>query len=362
MNNSKDNVGSNSKNNVKNNAKNNVKNNGRRYCQTCSQRLQKYGFTSTGRQRWYCRNCKNSGIRLRSDLTKQYHTERFNKWLSGKQSQTEVASSHGISSRTFRRQIEANWKTTPPLIVTGEVYDVIVLDAIFINGSACLILRNLEYVVYWQWAEKESVVTWSEVLAKIPEPQVVVCDGHGGVLLAIAKIWPRTRLQRCLTHVERNLKQNLGMPQRHPAGALLMQHWRKVWQITAYDKAELWEQEFNVLKLRFHFAIYEFNIAYDAQGHRRRKYLYPNLKTAYLQIDRLLKQKQLFTYLELSDLSAPRTTNLVEGGINAQIRFKLIYHRGLPKEHQRTMVDWYLYSLTEQFLVVGCGRPTRGGL
>ena len=71
--------------------------------------------------------------------------------------------------------------------------------------------------------------------------------------------------------------------------------------------------------------------------------------SAYRQLDKLLKDKQLFTYLE-TDLTKeliPRTTNYVEGGINSQLRTKLKLHRGMSEEHQRRLVEWYLYSRTK---------------
>jgi hypothetical protein len=284
-------------------------------------------------------------------LTQKHQAAQFNEWLNGKQSQQEFSDSLGISPRSFRRHIAPHWLHRPTIAVTGEVYDVVILDAIFINGLACLILRTVKHVVYWQWANKESLETWSNVFSKLPSPKVVVCDGHGGVLLAIKRIWPSSRIQRCLVHIERNLKQNLGVPQRHPAAAELMKLWLQIWQIKTCAETRQWKQDFEALKLRFYFAVYEFKTTYDSAGRIRRRYLNPNIKTAYLQIDRLLKQNQLFNYLELPGLDIPRTTNYVEGGINAQIRFKLIYHRGLPREHQQAMVDWYLFSLTEQYFL-----------
>jgi hypothetical protein len=37
----------------------------------------------------------------------------------------------------------------------------------------------------------------------------------------------------------------------------------------------------------------------------------------------------------------------MEGGINSQLRTKLKLHRGMSEEHQRRLVEWYLYGRTE---------------
>jgi hypothetical protein len=339
---------------------NNNKKNGNRYCQECCGKLQKHGSTSTGRQRWYCKKCKTSRIKKRLDLTIKYERLQFSNWLSSKDSQTEVADKLGVSSRTFRRRNAEYWDKTPTIAITGEIYDVIILDAIYVGHMACLILRTLDYVVYWQWASQESEKTWSEVLAKVPEPRVVVSDGHGGILLAIKKIWPNAHVQRCLAHVERNLKQSLGVPKRHSIAYHLMTLWHTIWQVKTLDDSEQWVHEFNTFKNRYYYDIRDFTLTYDRQGHHRRQYRYSGLKAAYSTIEKLLKHDQLFTYVKAGIDNAPRTTNHVEGGINAQIRFQLIYHRGMPLHHQQRMVDWYLFRRTEQY--VTWRIPTRGGL
>lgn len=41
------------------------------------------------------------------------------------------------------------------------------------------------------------------------------------------------------------------------------------------------------------------------------------------------------------------TTNLLEGGINKQLKDLAGNHRGMFDEHQRITMDWWLYSHTE---------------
>ena len=45
----------------------------------------------------------------------------------------------------------------------------------------------------------------------------------------------------------------------------------------------------------------------------------------------------------LVDFEVASTTNQIEGGINAQLRLLLRHHRGLPEEHMRRAVEWFLY-------------------
>ena len=87
-------------------------------------------------------------------------------------------------------------------------------------------------------------------------------------------------------------------------------------------------------------------------GKRKWRYTHERLRSAYRQLAKLLRDDQLFTYLD-NDLlrrtgqPIPRTTNHVEGGINSQLRNKLKLHRGMSEDHQRRLVEWYLYTRAE---------------
>lgn len=93
-------------------------------------------------------------------------------------------------------------------------------------------------------------------------------------------------------------------------------------------------------------------------GQRKWRYTHERLRSAYRQLAKLVRDEQLFSYLDEQLLQQanqpiPRTTNYVEGGINSQLRTKLKLHRGMSKEHQRRLVEWYLYSRVES------QKPTR---
>ncbi len=88
-------------------------------------------------------------------------------------------------------------------------------------------------------------------------------------------------------------------------------------------------------------------------GQRKWRYTHERLRSAYRQLAKLLREDQLFTYLDEQLLQQtnqpiPRTTNYVEGGINSQLRTKLKLHRGMSEAHQRQLVEWYLYNRTEE--------------
>jgi len=121
-----------------------MKQRGFRYCSACKSKLQKRGLTAAGSQRWFCSYCSNSAIKPREDLSRVFVLDRFVTWLLGKQSQTELS----IPDRTWRAQISWCWDIIPKPVITGEVYDVILIDGIRVGSMVCLIARTSTFVSY----------------------------------------------------------------------------------------------------------------------------------------------------------------------------------------------------------------------
>ncbi len=332
-----------------------MKQRGFRYCSTCKSKLQKWGKTPAGTQRWRCPNCTSTQVKLRPDLSRAFVLERFVTWLMGKQSQTELRLPDGITDRAWRDQTAWCWSVAPYPEQSGEVYPVILLDGIGVGSLVCLVARTPEFVVGWEWVGWESSHTWAKLLQQFPSPTVVVCDGQKGILLAIARCWPQARVQRCIFHVWQNIRVKLTLHPLTEAGQVLLQLTRDLWNVKMPEQAAVWEHRLTTWHERNGDFIRErTNKDTSEPGKRRWWYTHGRLRSAYYQLNKLLQDNQLFTHLEpLTDVLIPRTTNYVEGGINSQLRTKLKLHRGMNEEHQRRLVEWYLYSRTE------APKPTR---
>jgi hypothetical protein len=336
-----------------------MKQRGLRYCSTCHSKLQKWGKTLAGTQRWRCPNCISTKVRLHTDLSRAFTLERFVSWLLGKQSQTELKLSDGVTDRAWRSQTAWCWNVAPYPEQTGEVYPVILLDGIAVGGLVCLIARTPTYVIGWAWVGWESSNTWAKLLEQFPGPAVVVCDGQKGILLAIARCWPQVCVQRCIFHVWQNIRVKLTLHPQTEAGQELLQLTRDLWRAETLEQAAHWEQRLEDWHKRYADFIRERTDRSDSEpGRRRWWYTHGRLRSAYYQLHKLLKDNQLFTHLATALVAKtnqpiPRTTNYVEGCINSQLRTKLKLHRGMSADHQRRLVEWYLCSRTEN------PKPTR---
>ncbi len=334
-----------------------MKQRGFRYCSTCKHKLQKWGRTNAGTSRWRCSSCTSTCIRARPDLSKSLLLERFVNWLLGKQSQEEL----GVAARTWRAQTAWCWQVAPKPILSGEVYPILLLDGIRVGNLVCLIARTPQYVVSWCWALYEAGTTWDKLLSTLPTPTVVVCDGQKGILVSIARNWPTAQIQRCHFHVWQNVRNKLTLfPQTEAGKYLLLLTKILLKGLHAQEDVIRWQSKLEVWEELHGDFIRERTVNPNPRpGQRKWRYSHERLRSAHRQLSKLVRDQQLFTYLDSGLLTQtnqepiPRTTNYLEGGINSQLRTKLKLHRGMKEEHQRRLVEWYLYTRTES------PKPTR---
>jgi Transposase, Mutator family len=317
------------------------------HCNTCSNKLQKRGLTAAGSQRWFCAVCSKSGIKLRQDLSQAFLLERFHSWLLGKLSVAELGSK--MTERTWRTQVDWCWQIRPIIEVTGEVYPVLLVDGIRIGSMVCLIARTVTHIVAWEWVPWESSAMWSKLFDRLPAPNVIVCDGQKGLLLAIQRSWPSTLVQRCIVHVVRNSVTKLTRHPQTEAGASLLQLGYDLYGITSLELSSSWQARLITWGQAYDGFISQKTYYVKPNGSKGYWYTHKRVRSAYKQLTKLVQDNQLFVCLDKSNYPGriPNTTNFVEGGINSQLRTKLKYHRGMQDEHQRRLVEWYLYSRSE---------------
>lgn len=271
-------------------------------------------------------------MRRRPDVAAREQLGRFLRWLTGKASQVETT---GDSGRSFRRTTAWCWDLEPRLPVTGEVHDVILVDGIWI-GSWCLLvaLSSANHVLGWQWAARESTAAWEALFAQMPEPRIVVTDGGTGIRSALARTWPHALIQRCVFHLQMNVTRELTRNPRTEAGRRLRGLATRLSDIHTTDDAidwrlaleAWWQRHGHLTRERTMFRNGQFGFTHD------------KLRKAWGILHRAAQSGHVFTYLEHHNT---RTTSRLEG-LNSQIRHLLRNHRGMPIEHRKRAVEWFL--------------------
>ena len=229
----------------------------------------------------------------------------------------------------------------PPKI--EELKETVYVDGIYLARKACILIRCDEHhVLGWYLCRYERAFAWEALMSRIAEPRIVVSDGGPGFRKALKKVWPNARLQRCIFHVFCQVRRYTTTRPRTLAGAQLYMLARDLLEIKTLKKAEKWVSRFESWAMKHKEFLKEMTM--DDRGVMR--HTHERLIKAKTSLISLIKSGNLFTYLKEADefpSPYPATNNLIEGGVNAQLRAMLRNHRGLSVERRIKAVFWWCY-------------------
>lgn len=312
--------------------------------------MQKYGTTAKGTTRWYCRFCNISSVRKRSDTKEKYSQQLFSTWIIGNQNLTEIAHGKRISretlSRRFAKYYQRAWS---PSIPDSLKQEVVICDGIHTDGrfEVVLIVRTKSVPVFWYAVPYESYRTWLSVFSCLPRPKAVVGDGQKGMIAALFSCWPGIPFQRCIAHVERLVRLRVSCHPTMSAGYELLQLSTRLKYIWTRRQKRRWLHAFKHWSKKYRNTIKQKTTIRLSTGRKSWRYTHGRLHSAYSLINNSLPN--LFTYVGHEDI--PRTSNHVEGGINARIKELIHRHRGLSGEKKKIIAFNYLRERQE--------KPTR---
>lgn len=313
-----------------------------RACPICTRPLIKHGTTSSGRQRYRCTWCNATTTQDYDTTTRRLR--RFLAYLMNPVGQQAQA----VSARTFRRHNEPFWAYWPIAPAIDEIHPVIMLDGLYLNRRAVvLIAATPTAVLGWYLAQRERTSAYAHLLRKIAAPDMVIIDGGPGIRRAIAQVWPTTRIQRCIFHVQAQLMRATTQNPRLDAGKDLLHLARTLGSITSLAQADAWVNAYYAWLGTYDAFLAE--TSKHADGIERDRH--QRLVTARDTLNRLIRTGHLFTYLDPTLVGTtpwPKTTSPLEGGINAQLRAMLYHHRGMRLTHQLKAISWWCYLHTKQ--------------
>lgn len=208
-------------------------------CPCCGTAMRRNGRTTAGAQRWRCESCGASRTVSYDDSAARL--EEFLAWLLSKARQADMPG----QGRTFRRLAAGFWPIWPMPEPTGEVHRVLFLDGIWLDRNlVVLIAYDGRYVVSWYMAESETSRAWEALMAPIPAPDVVVCDGGTGFASAVRRTWPRTRVQRCLFHAFSQVRRYTTTRPRLQAGRELYALSIELMHLDTLRQADWWVERY----------------------------------------------------------------------------------------------------------------------
>ena len=307
-------------------------------CPACGSICSKYGKTTSGSQRWICKNCSITFTQKIDNSSKQLQI--FLNWLFSKETQKEMIG----QGRSFRRKTSKFWDIWPMPPKIESKREVVYVDGIYMGRKACiLICCDDKHVLGWYLCRYEHSGAWKALMTRIAEPKIVVSDGGTGFVKALKKVWPNTKHQRCIFHIFCQVKRYTTSRPKTAAGIELYIMARDLLHLKSKEDTEKWTERFIEWVKKYNSFLSQ--MTYDEYGNKRPTH--ERLLKAQRSILRLLKEGTMFTYLD-KDLigeigKIPSTNNQIEGGINAGLREMLRNHRGMSVERRIKAVYWWCY-------------------
>jgi hypothetical protein len=266
----------------------------------------------------------------------------FLSWVESKKTLSEISETVGINARTLRRWFVPFLNEPPRPVECGRCVRVLVLDATSITARVCVMLiagdADRSSPVSWDPTVRESSGAWFPFLAGLRRsdmnPTYVICDGQRGLIRAIHEVWPSARIQRCLIHVTRQARAWLTMRPKTIAGVQLLSIVHDVTSIRTRRQKRRWIRRFRRWQRSHAVFLNE-----RTQGDAYWWYTHRKLRATQSLIANAIPD--LFRFV--TDPTVPRTSNHVEGGLNARIKELLRCHRGLSTQKKLALAAWYLY-------------------
>lgn len=298
--------------------------------------MKRNGKTKAGTQRWYCPVCLLSTTHKYDTAAKRL--EEFVSWLMSKEPQASMAG----AGRTFRRRTSEFWKLWPQPPAVDEVCRVVYVDGIYLARNVVVLIACSDaHVLGWYLARSENARAWSALMSRIAPPDMVVTDGGSGFGSAASLIWPTTKVQRCTFHVFCQVKRQTTSRPKLDAGKELYRIAKALLKVKDADQAARWLASYAEWCSKWDAFLKEYTLV---DG--RREYTHQRLRKARGGIDKVLRQGTLFTYLDdalTRKGPLPAMNNMIEGGVNAQLRHLLQEHRGLSAIRRIKAVFWWCY-------------------
>ena len=194
-------------------------------------------------------------------------------------------------------------------------------------------MTHAQTVIAYRYIDKESyysVHPWFLYLKKQGlSPHSMTMDGHLKVIEAIKEIWPKTIIQRCLYHIQRQGLQWLRTYPKTEAGKELRNLLLTLCSIRSIKERNTFIQTYKDWLFKYKSFVKTL----------------PRTSVAFIDLKRAMGLitnaiPNMFHYLCHSKI--PATTNSLEG-FYSRLKSDYQRHRGLSKKNRIQYLKWYCY-------------------
>lgn len=240
-------------------------------------------------------------------------------------------------SRSKLARIKEYWlKQSPPEEYCKPGIRYAIYDATYFHKDGCLInIMNAEdqQMIAHTYVDRESfkdVCPWFlQLKQKGLNPRYVTMDGERSIIRALQLTWPKTKLQRCLYHIQHEGMRWLRSYPKTVAGKELRLILMSLSSINNIKERDIFINNY-----------YDWLLKYKdfVMSLPRSTIAYKDLQRTIVLINNALPD--MFRYLKDPNIHA--TTNALEG-FHSRLKTDYQRHRGLTRNNRIQYIKWYCY-------------------
>lgn len=296
----------------------------------------KIGNTSSGRQRYKCKNCNKT-------WTSKPHAQVLAKYIWNdlvfrNMNYSELADKYKMSERNIRRKLDLY---APPEIIPTKA-DVIAMDVTYFGRSWGILtvidVRNGRTLHCEATNGYETVWDYEKAIKHLHKygiyPKVAVIDGKSGIINMLEDY--EIKIQFCQFHQLKIVTQCLTRKPVLPPNIEL----RHIALTLAHTNKESFTTMVYGWKLRNEIWLQEKSRTEDG------KWGYTHRLTRRAINSLITNLPYLFTYQEFPEVKIPNTNNKIEG-LHSELKRRLNNHRGLKKAQKIQFARIFFSGRTE---------------
>ena len=218
----------------------------------------------------------------------------------------------------------------------------VLYDGTYFGRNHCLIsLMNaldqsiLDSLHTFKEGYRNVLVWFQELKARGLNPLGITMDGEQSVIRAIHEVWPQTKIQRCLYHIQREGMRWLRSFPNTQAGRELRALLSTLASVKTFKDRDVFLELFHSW-INAHYVF--------IKTLPRTNVSFKDLKRTVALIKNALPD--MFHYL--SDPNIPSTTNALEG-FYSRLKSDYQRHRGLSPQHRISYLNWYCHLKNNAF-------------
>lgn len=315
-------------------------------CISCSQYLQSWGTTATGKRRYRCFSCGTSRL-YHPGRKKQTHTilrGLFKQYILWGVTYEMLSEMSGYSLPYLVSQFHLFLQEEPPLLplppLTGRP-TYLLIDGLWFNSRFVLMVyrrsKNL-LILHISVAGREVRTKIARDLTHLHKIGYrfagLVSDGGTGIVSAITTVYPHTPHQICLAHMHRAITSSLGRYPKDRRVRALRKLADHVWRIESVEALRWWVHELEIWK--------ETHILYLLETRRddtgKRWYIHKGVRKAL----RIMFKLPSISFTFLRHPLLPKTTNELEAQFG-HLGKRWLAHRGLKTQRWESFMRWFVY-------------------